>query len=366
MTLAYQEQLMFELLFDDELRAEFCQSPKQCMAMFDLSESQQQDFLAIRLDALEQEAAARKNMIASQLSKDMPLSVALLSSFEYGFDLVLSALQPYVLKENRYQRVCLLIKQILARLDELSFLNALDQHLLTAVLQVEWMINNKAQALDAELESKLESELKSELKPRLDSEPAISNAKCSGNFDSIESIHASLADYFSADMALKQVDKHKGAQSLEADAEHNVQALAFNVPLSWHRHAAVQNLPLSYWLLYENLVSVELTKLWRYLKQDPILPEQRLDLLAQIDENSSRLLMIKPKLSFLSLTDSLIDIQLLELIDGFSPLLNQINGQRSLHSVLARFAEEGADDSVLEQVKQGFQRLYEHQYISLN
>ena len=305
MSFLAQEQVLFELLFDDDFREEFQSDAVSALSLHGLSELEIKDFLPLRVDALALEADVRKRMILSQICVQIPLSTALLSSFEEGLNCLKISLKSFIVRAPISERAALLMQQLIFSLDDMPFFNEQDKTLLRQVFELEHCF---AKQLSRQ---------------------------------HIETLTTPLVNIRTESEALP---RHK-AISLS--------------PL-----LGVTYLPLSYWQLKQELCSVEPQLLWRELQNNPVLIEQRVSLFSSMTTESSKCIISLPRLLSASETDATFDLHIIEMIGGFLPLLNKVDGTRSLDDILQLFSSAGASESVIAQAEQGFQTLFKEACIT--
>ena len=306
MSFSGQEQVVFELLFNQDLLDEYTEDPRNALSLYGLTKQEVDDFLPLRLDALKLEADIRKRMILSQITIQLPLTIALISSFDNGFSLLKRLLLPFIVKENAEQRAVLLADQLAFSLDELVFFNEQDKVFIETVILLEKTMAKQLVSFKTD-------------KRRHNDNGYVK--KCS-------------------------------------------EQLQHDKPLILEEHASVHLLPLSYWQLKEELCSVAPNALWRELQNNPLLVEQRVSLFSSISESTTKCLVTLPRLLINSPTDSVVDLNIIEMIDGFIPLLDKINGHRSLSVILESFEKVGASKAVIKQAQQGFQTLFDQQCLT--
>lgn len=334
MSFSMQEQALFELLFDEDFRTEFAQDRHSALSLLGLNDQEIADFLPLRLDALQLEADARRRMILSQLTTHMPLSIALLSSFDNGFETIIGQLKAFIIRAQGFDRVALLTQQLLFIIDDFAFINAQDKQLLQSILDLERCFALQQVAMLKTLPTDC-------AKPSQDN---LAQNKPAKN---------SLAEPKSTEF--------------KTTAKPN---LCDSAVLALSPLLEVNHLPLSYWQLKRSLCSVEPSLLWRELQHNPVLMEQRLNILASMTQDSSCCVISLPRLLAASATDPMFELHIIEMIEGFIPLLNRINQQRSSNDILQMFSSAGADDNTIRQARQGFQTLldegciqqYEHEH----
>lgn len=86
MSFQEQERVLFDLLFNREVREDFIENNLSAFKKYDLTEEEKQDFLSIRTDALAADASIRCSIILNQLGKYYPISFCLLSTINGGLN----------------------------------------------------------------------------------------------------------------------------------------------------------------------------------------------------------------------------------------------------------------------------------------
>src|SRR3954451_17742762 len=80
MSFAEQERALFDLLFDEGLRALFLKQPEQALASYELSDDERADFASVDAFGLETDAHLRRELIMHRLCRALPLSFSIVSS----------------------------------------------------------------------------------------------------------------------------------------------------------------------------------------------------------------------------------------------------------------------------------------------
>jgi hypothetical protein len=84
MSFEEQERALFDLLFDNDLRDNFCQDSGNALHAYDLTEEERADFATIRPDALLLDAKMRRNILLTHICRAFPVSFAIVSSLDDG------------------------------------------------------------------------------------------------------------------------------------------------------------------------------------------------------------------------------------------------------------------------------------------
>ena len=306
MSLIIQEQILLDLLFDQDLLKEFCQSGTQALDIYGLSKDELEDFKAMRVDALKLEAQMRQDLVLGQICKHLPLSMALMSSFDNGLDIVRSSLKPYLMSFTGYKRSSIFAKQLHRQIDDLSFFNHNDKELLESIISFEQKL----------------------------AEQSIAVARAEDNI-------------------------HKKAFSDEQALTWQSQVQLSLLPISYWQ--------LKQALLDEAVEGRNLKYLWQYLQKDPVLIEQRVSLISMINPDSYRVLLSKPITKHDSISDPEVEVELLEFISAFAPLFNSVNSRHALNDILDKLRQQSdfkqSNEAVLDKIKKGFLQLYEKQFL---
>lgn len=93
MSFEEQERALFDLLFDNVIRQQFCKDPVAALIDYDLDEAEIADFDEIRPDALVLDAKMRRNLLLTHICRAFPISFAIVSSLNDGRSLLKSLVE---------------------------------------------------------------------------------------------------------------------------------------------------------------------------------------------------------------------------------------------------------------------------------
>lgn len=296
MSFREQERALFDLLFEEGLRQRFRQQGSNALSDYDLSEAEQADFRVIRVDALELDAAMRRDFLLSHICRAYPASFALASSLQGGLELLKALVDRETMRTPPVERAAAYGKRLR---DSLSAGNDIDERekpLIIAIVEAELGMAWTAAALKGEILSGREVE---------EEQDTIAD-------DWMES-PMRLADFVSASI-----------------------------------------IPVSYVQLKRAICRAEDTVLWNQLKQAPLGKNQRRSTLAS---EAPRLLVVRALMAQHSSCEPVVEHRTVELSDGFAPLFQHIDGTSSIDSLLQQFRQAGANDQLVEGVRSGFRQL---------
>lgn len=298
MSFAAQEQALFDLLFDEDFLEEFLQDKQGALELYGLSEDEIKDFDALRTDSVKLEAKMRKNMLLGQMVKHLPLSFALLSSFDNGFDVCRSIIRPYLVQMNGFHRLSVFANQLLLQIEDLKFFHQNDKVFVEKILNLESQMMLQAARLED---------------------------------DSALDLIASL-EPFSEEVARQK--------------------------LHWANNVSAHSLPMGFSYLKEMLCeNLSAGELWVKLQKEPMEIDARMELVLNMN---NKLLVTKPFFQNESLTDREVSFKTIELIEGFEPLIQSINGRNSAKDLMQLYRAAGAEEQTIEQVEQGLKVLWEN------
>lgn len=295
MSLAAQEQLLLDLLFDREQRAAFRADRRAALAGRGLSAAEIADFDTVRVEALEMDAAARVNFILAQYCRSFPLAFSLASSLPGGLDLLRDRVDASLLRTPPGERVA-------------SF-----------GLRLREGLREAPGPASAQERARLLSIVEAELGMAVTAQQARA---------------ASLAGCLAPSPALP------------ADWMRRPLALA---PLT---SAAV--IPRPHAELRRALCPLTGAGLWRYLARTPLAPAARSAELARVDV---RLLLARATVPRPSPCEPVAEHVTVELGEGFARLLPHIDGRHSVMSLLEALRAAGAGEEMLGGVLAAFREL---------
>jgi len=88
MSFREQERALFDLLFDQSLRENFCKDSTNAFSDYELDDDELNDFKEIRPGALELDASMRGYLILTHICRQFPVTFSLVSSLQNGIDLL--------------------------------------------------------------------------------------------------------------------------------------------------------------------------------------------------------------------------------------------------------------------------------------
>lgn len=296
MSFAVQEQVLFDLLFDRDLRARFVRDSVTALAAYDLDETEQRDFAVIRTDALELDASMRAGLILSQFCRSFPLSFSIVSSLNNGLDLLRPLIDTQTMRAPPLARVTTFgvrLKEVLSGQD---FGSNREKALVISILEAELGMAWTGATLKQEV---------------LDSKPV-----------------------------------PQGPVTVVPDW------LQRPVRLAPFVSAAI--IPRSYPGLKEALCPRMGAELWRHLSRCPLTAGQRRQVL---QVNDPRMLVARAVLSHASRCEPTVEYLTVELSEGFAPLLQHVDGASSVSGILMQLRQAGASQPLLASVQTGFLQL---------
>ena len=304
MSFEEQERALFDLLFDNVIRQQFCKDPVAALIDYDLDETEIADFDEIRPDALVLDAKMRRNILLTHICRAFPISFAIVSSLNDGRSLLKSLVDTQTMCANSLERPTVFGRRLRDELAKFTFDAHTDQALIIAILEAEL-----AMALTG-------ASLKKEV---MDS-------------------------------------GQEPGESLPIAKDWSSRA----VKLAAHVGAAI--IPQPYAELKRAFCNVSDAQLWTHLGHSPVSKTLRNKVLKN---EVPRLLVIRARISHMSLCEPTVDHQTVELSDGFAPLFQHINGSMSIDQILAQLKQTGAPEQILQGVRAGFLQLLEHGMLEL-
>ncbi|NRB40212.1 MAG: hypothetical protein HRU20_17395 [Pseudomonadales bacterium] len=302
MSFKEQERALFDLLFDESLRQQFKRDKKQALKNYDLSPAELHDFSAIRCDALSMDADMRKQLLLSQFSNLLPLSFSLVSSLPDGITLLQGLIDSRVMKSSSAQRLVLFTQKLCHEVESgfsSDFNSALEKQNLLNIIATEL-----AMAISA-------ADLKQDL----------------------------LAESHQTQIPIYYEEEHENWQ---------------NKPLQLAQYVSANTINQPYSQLKKKLCPKNGTALWRHLKDHPLPVFLREESMA-IDDG--RLLVSKACVTEDSSLDPVVDHITVELVMGFAPMFQYIDGTMSVLTMLKHLVDAGAPETLLNSVKSGFYQL---------
>lgn len=298
MSFEQQEQVLFDLLFNRELRDHFCHDQAVALKDYDLNEAEQNDLKAIRPEALQLDAAMRADLILSHICKSFPISFSITSSVSNGLDTLKELIDITTMQTKPIERATV-------------FGNRLGQ-------------------------------LYSNFSFSSDSEAAIAKAI----------LEAELGMVWTG-ASLKQVVLDQGEV---LDNESALEQDWVNKPIKLAAYVSASVLPQSYTKVKQRLCKVEDDCLWRHINKTALSASVRKKTLRT---QEPRLLVARAKLSRTSKCEPAIEHSTMELSEGFAPLFQHVNGTMSVAQILQQLKQIGAQEQMLQSIETAFQQLLE-------
>ena len=137
MSFQEQERVLFDLLFDDQIRQRFCDDNDAVLCSYDLSDEEKQDFRVIRCDALQLDAKMRRDILLSHLCRSFPVSFGILSSMDEGFGVLKTLIDPVTMRTPPLQRAVVFGQRLREALTVFSFDVATQAPLIIAIVEAE-------------------------------------------------------------------------------------------------------------------------------------------------------------------------------------------------------------------------------------
>lgn len=295
MSLAVQEQALFELLFDRALRERFVQEGIAALSGRGLSDDECRDFSAIRPEALTLDATMRAGFILSQFCRSYPLSFSLVSSLPQGADLLRQLVDVQTMRATPLQRLVTFGTRLKEQVQQQSFASAREQALVISILDAEIGMAWTSAALKQQV--------------------------LSGN-------------------------------SVPGEVDVPVDWLQRPVAIAPFVSAAV--MPSPHAGLKAGLCVATGASLWRQLSRQPLSAADRQRVLQKHDP---RILVARAVVAQPSRCEPVTEHRTVELPEGFAPLLGHVNGSASVAGILHQLGQAGADEALLGSVQEGFRQL---------
>jgi hypothetical protein len=297
MSLAAQEQALFDLLFDSGLRRRFADGSVAALTGYDLSDAERADFLTVRTDALALDARLRAEFVLSHLCRAFPLSFTLAASLPAGVAPLRDLVDTRVMRAPPVDRPV----RFGERLRETLAAAALPAGERDGVLAI----------VDAEL-----------------------------------------------GMAMTAASVRRAVMSRSAPpGEPGPPAPGWQQrPLVLAPFVSAAVLPASYAHIKTALCPCADSELWGRLAAAPPAPGLRARAFAKA---AARVLLARARVRRPSACDIDVDHATLELSDGFAPLLGHVDGNTSTTALLAQMRAVGAPEALLPGIEAGFRQLLE-------
>jgi len=293
-----QERALFDLLFDRSLREHFCKDPSSTLQQYDLDTAERIDFDEIRPDALELDAAMRADLVLSHLCRAFPLSFSIVSSLSSGLEILKEFIDTETMRSPPVERATAFGVRLRDRFVSLTFNSTGEQAIANAILEAELGMAWTSATLKRVL---------------LDSGPQQANQSV-------------LTEDWSGR------------------------------PIKLAAYVCAAIIPQPYQQLRQALCPCADTELWAHLSRNPLTASRRKDILQRQDP---RLILARASVSHMSYCEPTVDQKTVELIEGFAPLFQHINGTASVDEILAQFKRAGASDQILQSARAVFKQLLE-------
>ncbi|HQV42280.1 MAG TPA: hypothetical protein PLN04_09740 [Moraxellaceae bacterium] len=294
MSLLDQEQVLFDLLFDRNLRDHFVKDGVIALSGYNLNEAERQDFPTIRPEALVLDASMRAGFILSQFCRSYPLSFSLVSSLSQGVEPLRALIDVKTMRTSPLERLKVFGVRLKEWLQQQSFASLQEQALILSIIDAEiGMVWTSAELKKAALQ---------------------------GDLPECVEIHEDW--------------------------------LQWRVAFAPFVSAAV--IPFSYGELKAELCAETGAGLWRTLTRQPLSADERLRILRKRDP---RILVARAVVAQESRCEPVTEHYTVELPEGFAALLEHVNGTVPVAAILVQLRQVGADEPLLDSVQEGFRQL---------
>jgi hypothetical protein len=304
MSFLEQERALFDLLFDNNVRENFCNDSLAALHQYELTEEELNDFAVIRPDALELDAKIRADLLLSHFCRAFPISFSIVSSFNGGLDVLKRLIDVETMRTETVDRAMLYGRRLGESLNTLSFDSSVEQNKVSAILEAELGMVWTGASLKREVLENGELYIKS---PQLD------------------------------DWSNK------------------------NIKLAPYVCAAI--IPATYEDLKKSFCPDTDCDLWRSLSKNPFAASRRQKIL---EKDDPRLFVARAHVSHMSLCEPTIDQTTAELSEGFASLFQHVNGTVSVEYILEQLEQIGAQDEMLQSIKSTFLQLLESEMLEFS
>lgn len=295
MSLAAQEQVLFDLLFDRSLRERFVREGVTALSGRGLDADECRDFAVIRPEALALDAAMRAGFILSQFCRSYPLSFSLASSLPQGIEVLRQLVDVQTMRSMPLDRLFAFGVRLKEQLLLQPFASVRERALVISIVDAEIGMAWTSAALKKEM--------------------------------------------------LQGV-------KVMADAGVPEDWLQRRVTMAPFVSAAV--IPSPYSLLKAGLCTETGAGLWRRLSRQPLPVGERQRVLQVTDP---RILVARAVVAQESPCEPVTDHLTVELSEGFASLLGHVGGTTSVAAILQQLKQAGAGDTLLDSVREGFRQL---------
>ncbi len=298
MSFQEQERALFDLLFDSELRENFCKDATAALAAYELDAGERDDFAVIRPDALVLDAKMRRHILLTHICRVYPLSFAIVSSFTNGKAMLKKLVDTKTMRAPSLDRATVFGTRLRDELATHSFDTPAEQALVIAIVEVELAMALTGASLKRE----------------------------------------AMENGLSPDEPTPLAEDWQGR----------------TIKLAAYVAAAI--IPRPYAELRQAFCVVADTELWTHLGHTPLTKSTRK---ATLKTENPRLFVIRARIKHDSQCQATVSHQTAELSDGFAPLLQHANGSSSVGEILGQLKVAGAPDKILQGVQSGFKQLLE-------
>jgi hypothetical protein len=309
MSFQEQERALFDLLFDSDVRENFCNDSIAALKQYDLSDEELNDFSVIRTDALQLDAKIRADLLLSHFCRAFPVSFSLIASLDGGLNFLKSLIDIETMRTEVLDRTTTLGKRIGQGLTSFKFNSNKDQ------------ANEEQTKVSAILEAEL------------------------GMAWTAASLKREVLENGQLHLDAMNIDENWSSQ---------------NIKLAPYVCAAM--IPDSYETLKDKLCSVDECDLWRSINKKPLAAAQRQKLLGKDDP---RLFIARAHVSHMSRCEPTVEQKTAELSEGFAPLFQHVNGSLSVDYILQQLEQIGAQRQMLQSIKATFKQLLESEMLEL-
>jgi hypothetical protein len=305
MSFQEQERALFDLLFDQSLRENFCKDPATAFSEYELDDHELNDFKEIRPDAIKLDASMRTYLILTQICRQFPVTFSLVSSLQNGINLLKGLINLQTMRCHPTERATVFISQLREQLPDCKFDSSKEATMITAILEAE----------------------------------------------------LGMA-WTSATLKQKVLEDESPPEKLSQENENYL-----NRPIKLANYVSAAIIPQSYVKLKVRLCPCEDTELWAHLSNTPLSVSLRNKILA-IEE--PKLFITRAYVSTFSRCELTVDHQTVELVEGFSSLFQHVNGSMSITQILDQLRQAGAPEEILQGVQTGFEQLLTNRMLELD
>jgi hypothetical protein len=305
MSFAEQERVLFDLLFDPRLLKAFLAEGADALASYALSDEERADFASIDRFGLETDARMRRDLMVQRLCRAFPLGFSIGSSLPEGLEQLRSLITPEHVRASASTRTALYGDALHAWFKRSDFASQREGALCLAILDFERGLAWAASSLRDRL---------------LSGAPA---------------------------------GVPQGVKPAAWDAQ----------PLALAPSVCVALLPKPYSELMRSLCPVPPEQLWNRLSQAP-LPAHRLS--ETLAREQARLIVGRAVTTHASRCEVDVTHKIVELAQGFAPILHHVDGKRSARELMEQLRLAGADERLVDSVRTALGRLVDEGMLQLS